>query len=329
MDPAVPRLDPREEPIRIDSPVAGLSLFLRGLAPANPPAGPPRAVLYVHGATFPSALSIAHRFDGRSWRDALGEAGFHVWGLDFLGFGGSDRYPEMAGPAEAAASLGTTEQTSRQLEAAVRFVCGRLGVPGLSLVAHSQGSVIAGHFAGRCPDLVDRLVLFGPIAQRHGPADPTPIPAWTTVSLQQQWDRFTADTPDGEAPVLLQRHFRDWGERYLDSDAGSHERSPPAVRIPTGPRRDIAAAWSGRLPYDPALIRCPVAIIRGAWDSLCTDADAAWLFDALAAAPLKRDIKLSRGGHLMHLEEGRAALHREATCFLQGGDTVPESPVQS
>jgi hypothetical protein len=36
-------------------------------------------VLYVHGATFLSALSIAHRFDGKSWRDALGKAGCDVW----------------------------------------------------------------------------------------------------------------------------------------------------------------------------------------------------------------------------------------------------------
>jgi len=29
---------------------------------------------------------VAHRFDGKSWRDALNEAGFDVWGLDFYGF---------------------------------------------------------------------------------------------------------------------------------------------------------------------------------------------------------------------------------------------------
>ena len=51
-------------------------------------------MLYIHGATFPSALSIAHRFDGTSWRDVLNEAGFDVWGLDFYGFGHSDRYPK-------------------------------------------------------------------------------------------------------------------------------------------------------------------------------------------------------------------------------------------
>lgn len=63
-----PRLDPREEHFRIPSPHPGLSLFLRYMAPQG---GGVRHVLYVHGGTFPSALSIAHRFDGRSWRDVL------------------------------------------------------------------------------------------------------------------------------------------------------------------------------------------------------------------------------------------------------------------
>jgi hypothetical protein len=81
------KLDAREAHFRIPGPRQGLSLFLRYLAAANTEFRPRRAVLYVHGATFPSALSIAHRFDGRSWRDALNDAGFDVWGLDFYGFG--------------------------------------------------------------------------------------------------------------------------------------------------------------------------------------------------------------------------------------------------
>src|SRR5215471_20956887 len=92
---AAARLGPREE----------LSLFLRCLPAADATASPRRAVLYVHGGTFPSALSIAHRFDGTSWRDALNEAGFDVWGLDFRGFGYSDRYPDMNKPAEDSAPL--------------------------------------------------------------------------------------------------------------------------------------------------------------------------------------------------------------------------------
>ena len=81
-----------EQGFRIDSPIAGRKLFLRRLPPRAPAAdGRRRAVLYVHGLSFPSALSIAYRFDGRSWADHLTDAGFDVWALDFLGFGGSDR----------------------------------------------------------------------------------------------------------------------------------------------------------------------------------------------------------------------------------------------
>jgi pimeloyl-ACP methyl ester carboxylesterase len=88
-----PKLDPREEHFRIPGPREKMSLFLRFLPAVDTTFRPHRAVLYVHGATFPSALSIAHRFDGKSWRND--DDGFDVWGLDFYGFGHSDRYPEM------------------------------------------------------------------------------------------------------------------------------------------------------------------------------------------------------------------------------------------
>jgi hypothetical protein len=66
-------------------------------------------------------------------------------------------------------------------------------------------------------------------------------------------------------------------------------------------------------------VRAPVAIIRGAWDGLIPDEDARWLFDALSS-PSKRDIKISRGTHLMHLEVMRHALHRESIAFLMGDE---------
>jgi pimeloyl-ACP methyl ester carboxylesterase len=92
---SLPKLDPNERHFRIPGPCDGLSLFRRFLPAMQTGAEPRRAVLYVHGAAFPSALSVAHRFEGRSWRDALREASFDVWALDFHGFGRSDRYPEM------------------------------------------------------------------------------------------------------------------------------------------------------------------------------------------------------------------------------------------
>lgn len=123
------KLDPREECFHVSSPHRGLSLFLRYLPPNRDATPLGRTVLYVHGGTFPSALSIAHRFDGRSWRDALCAADFHVWGLDFHGFGESDPYSEMAAPADAHAPLGRAADCSKQLEQAVRFISERHRIP--------------------------------------------------------------------------------------------------------------------------------------------------------------------------------------------------------
>ena len=72
-------------------------------------------------------------------------------------------------------------------------------------------------------------------------------------------------------------------------------------------------------------MRAPVAIVRGEWDSYCTDEDARWLFDAFAASPVKRDIKIGRATHLMHLEAMRFALYRESIAFLKGDDLAPEA----
>ncbi|MBV9523343.1 MAG: alpha/beta hydrolase [Alphaproteobacteria bacterium] len=322
--PPAPKLDPRESHFRTPSHRDGLFLFLRYLPPLADVPAPGRVVLYVHGGTFPSALSIAHRFDGRSWRDALCEAGFHVWGLDFHGFGRlSDPYPEMAEPADRNAPLGRAEDAFRQIERAVDFICARHRVSRVSIIAHSWGTIAAGLFAGRCPERVDRLVLFGPIAWRARRNDPVRLPAWRLISLPDQWDRFTEGVPAGEAPVLLRRHFEEWGERYLDIDPESRTRSPAAVKVPSGAFQDIFDAWAGKLAYDPGLIRAPVAIIRGAWDGVCTDEDSAWLFNALAGAAARRDIKIGRATHLMHLEASRNALYRETETFLSGGDAVP------
>ena len=103
------------------------------------------------------------------------------------------------------------------------------------------------------------------------------------------------------------------GQRPGQPDANAAQRADAEWALV-----DIGCAWAGDLAYEPARVRAPVAIIRGEWDSMCTDADAAWLFGAFTSSPIRRDVKISRGTHLMHLEASRYALYRETQNFLAG-----------
>jgi pimeloyl-ACP methyl ester carboxylesterase len=321
---------PPEEGHFVPLDAGGLRVHLRHQPPAGSAACPATSpVLFVHGATFPSALAAAFRFDGVSWMTDLAARGFDVWALDFLGYGESDRYPEMREPAAANPPLGRAPEAARQIAAAAAFIASRSAAcrppdsAKVSLVAHSWGTVAAGRYTAEHPGRVDRLVLFGPVTRRDGDSDTSTAPAWQVVTADEQAARFTGYVPEGESAVFDSRHLAVWGPAYLASDPTSGERTPPSVRVPNGPIADLMAAWSGRLPYDPAMITVPTLIVRGEWETVTADADARWLYDALTRAPVRRDVKIGRATHVMHLETGRRELYAETAAFLAGEGAGP------
>jgi pimeloyl-ACP methyl ester carboxylesterase len=318
---------PAEETFKITYEQSALKLFLRHLPPAGgKKATAGRVVLFIHGATFPSGLAAGFRFDGHSWMDDLSEAGFDVWALDFLGYGGSDRYTEMSGPAESTPPLGRAPEASRQITSAVAFITQKQKVARVSLIAHSWGTMPAALFATQRPEQVERLVLFGPaVPGKEARRNAEKEPAWWLYTAEAQWQRFSGYLPKDETPVFEKRHFDVWGPAFLASDPTSSTRTPPSNRIPYGPIADFQAAESGDFAYDPAKIKTPTLIIRGEWDSVTTNEGANWLWQALRNAPLKRDVVISRGTHVMHLEEGRFQLYRETQTFLEGDDTLKKS----
>ena len=274
-------------------------------------------VLYVHGATFPSALSVGFDLGDGSWLDDWTVRGFDAWAFDFAGFGESGRYPAMSEPADRHPPLGRASEASLQVASVLALIRRETGSRLVSLVAHSWGSMPAACAAVAQPDAVDRLVLFAPIARRTN-AKPASLPAWIDVTNAAQHARFVEDVPEGHPPVLLA--FDRWAPAYLASDPGAAGRSPPAVRIPNGPRADNVDAWSGRLAWNPAQLTRPLSVVRGAWDSLCTDADAAMLLAAATAAPQRHDRRLEAGTHLMHLEAGRRILYEAVGRALKGDE---------
>lgn len=307
---------PHEEQFRIWVEPVHLRIFLRHLAPSRSGPGSGRPpVLIIHGSTLPSAASAAFRIAGVSWMDDLAARGFDVWALDFLGYGGSDRYPQMA-ELPAGTPLGRAPDAAEQIGAAVEFITQHEQVARVQLVAHSGGSIPAGLYATQRPERVERLVLFGPVVARVGPRDPTTLRSYGFVTAEEQVVRFSGWVPKGEAPVFDRRDLDALASAYIETDPTSHSRAPASVRFPLGREADAADAWAGNLGYDPAKVTAPVLIIRGEWDPITTDADARRLFDALSSSPVKRDVKISRATHVMQFESARAQLYAEVAMFL-------------
>jgi len=300
-----------QQTFRLPATITSPSLFVR----RQPRIGSP-VVLYVHGATFPSALSAGFDFGGGSWMDDWHARGFDAWAFDFAGFGESDRYAAMSEPADRHPPLCRAPEAARQIAAVLDLIGRETGPKRVSLVAHSWGGAPAALAAIAQPKRIDRLVLFAPIARRIGGTVPASMPAWADITNEAQYKRFNEDVPQDQAPVL--EGFDRWAPAYLASDPGAAARTPPAVRVPYGPAADNIEAKAGRLAWDAGKLTQPLSIVRGAWDSLCQDGDAATILDAATAAPSRHDRKLDAGTHLMHLETGRRVLYEAVGHALKG-----------
>jgi pimeloyl-ACP methyl ester carboxylesterase len=251
-----------QQSFRIPASGSRPSLFIR----RQPLAGGP-AVLYVHGATFPSALSVGFDFGGGSWLDDFNARGFDAWAFDFAGFGESGRYAELAEPADRHPPLCRTPEAAEQVAAVLALMRRETGQPRASLVAHSWGSMPAARAAIAEPDGVDRLVLFAPIARRSTGVAPAVLPAWNDVTTEAQHARFVADVPKGHPPVLSPLIAGRRPILRVTPKRPGARRPPcafPTARAPTMPTPG-RAGWPGtRLSFYSLSPSCAAPGIRSA-----------------------------------------------------------------
>lgn len=183
------------------------------LSGAQPSKG---AVLFVHGATYPTETAFDLPYEDYSWMEDMAEAGFQVFSVDMEGYGRSSRPWPMEDPCNLSApnqlilipdlipapcepshpfQLTTNRSDVDALNRVVDFIRARADVDRVNLVGWSQGGTRTGGFAAAHPEKVDRLVLLAPAYQRDSPAEPpetqpagAPFAIQTKAGFTARWD---------------------------------------------------------------------------------------------------------------------------------------------
>lgn len=302
--------------VKTASHIPGLNIALLEASPAVVSDDYP--VLFIHGSSFPSSLAFGFKMKQYSWMDHLSENGYKVYALDFLGYGNSDRYPEMATHATTDAPPGRATNAYLDIDKAIDFISKQTGKDKVYLIAHSWGGSVAALYASKYPAKIAKLTLFAAITVRQENSLPEKVTRpFESLTPEQRISAMKSLTPAAEQSRLAPEIFTNWGKTWLQSDPLAAKFKSDSVRFPSGPSVDIEALLHNAPYYNPEEIRVPTLIIRGEWDTYPDNQDAEKLFSSLKNAPQKKYVVIEKGTHVMHLEESRLQLFAEVTHFLQ------------
>ena len=332
MRKASPKKIVREDHL-IESSDPGIRLHLREKRPRGYRPDSAATLLCVHGQSIPSPVAFDFPVPGYSWMDFAASRGFDVFALSLRGFGPSTRTPEMMENPEGKPPAVRAREALRDVETAVRFIRGRLGVDRANLLGWAQGTMLMAAFAAKHPRQAGRLVLCSPLYLCEDPgesalfADPkcsgklNPVffeNAWRWVTEEGQLHNWNRLIPEGQHGRWREaRAVRAYWREQVRYDPEGARRQVPGVRVPNGLMADHYDRTQGEAFFDAGEVRSPALLIRAEHDLVARDAEAQGLYRALTASPGKRYVVLGDATHFVQFEKRREALFGEVQLFLE------------
>ena len=300
-----------------------------------------KAVLFVHGGTYPSVPDYDLRFKDYDWMAYLARSGFDVYSMDIQGYGWSTRpfpmgdpcnvspaqqllispYPIPASAIPCAAShpfvLSSAQSDWDEVDRVVEFVRARTGQDRISLVGWSGGGPRFGGYAGLHPEKVDRVVLLAPAYFRAFPDNPPPAqpPGFAfTVST-----RFHAFHERWDIQVHCANQFdpgiRDaiWATNMKFDPVGA-TWGPGVVRA----RSQTLTQWNAHLA---AKVQAPVLLLSGELDQEVNPQFVRDLYADLGSAS-KVFISIECVSHYVPYETNHMVLLKSSKDWLLHGSVI-------
>ena len=295
-------------------------IHLREKTPDAPAQGvAPKAVLFVHGATYPGVM-----FDvpTSSWLEHAVADGYNAYALDVRGYGASTRSPVLDAPPADNPPFARAESAVADIADAIATIRERTGVETVDLVGWSWGTMTTGMYAAGAPGTINRLVLFAPVyscerldriaalEDRDHPHRLRPLGAYRTETADQARERWgaeitVADPDSWRDPAMVDR----WYDVMLENEPGD------CVRAPNGVLVDLWEAFNGRARYEAADIHVPTLVIRASEDATAIRADGLGLYDRLGSVHKQYD-EIGHGTHFLLLERRAPQLFDRVSRFL-------------
>ena len=191
-------------------------------------------------------------------------AGFDVWCVDLLGYGRSDRLPEMDMLADQHAPLVDTAQAERDVSPVIDFMLGVTGSNQTWLIGYSRGTIIlaaARPMSSTVWFCMCVRVKVTPSAITAG----GPPGAYREVTVEAMLARWVTGLDAAQQTAIGDLTARQqWAATVLASDPNPSSKT---LRAPAGVVKDVLENWGqGRPTYDPAKIQAPTLIVVGEWD---------------------------------------------------------------
>ena len=315
-----------------------VGLFLRervlGSTLAALPDRKAHVVLMVHGGFGPSVVAYDLQYRDYSFMAALARAGYDVFTMSHTGYGPSPR-PLMDDPCNVAAEfqpllvphvlkeltpprypykLVSSRTEWDELATVVRHIMLLRGVERVSLVGWSTGAPRAGGFAALHPEVVDKLVLFGPapwFPNEEPPAE-MPEPGAPTLLQTREFllDRRWRDHVHGEGQIEDPEVCNAYWREIMAVDEVGATWGPRGEGIIRAPNR-MNFGWRGNL----AKIRAPTLVVLGEHDNYAQRLQA-WRG---LTVEHRLFVKVAGASHFISFERGRHLLYRATHAWLASG----------
>jgi pimeloyl-ACP methyl ester carboxylesterase len=283
-----------------------------------------RGVLFVHGSSFPTMLAAGFEFrGGDSWMDFMAAQGFLSCGLDFLGFGASSRPPVMSQSPDGKPPLLRAPEAATEIDLATDYMRQKRDIKELHVIAHSWGTIPAAEFAASHPGALQSLTLFGAVVPVPGSGAESEHVAWFSMTAKERLQQLYFRDVLPPDPVLLEPALGEKWAREFEASAPHFPGDPPgAIRIPDGPIADLDAAQVGKYPYAPTQVIAPILVVFGNYDSVVHEPGARAFLARFTSSPLKWQLCIHDGTHVMHLERNRKSLYEGVLGFIRTAEQL-------